>query len=75
MASLGSDLFTVAQAAKRAQVSRWLLYSSIKAGSLKCYRIGSAQRSIRLCEEQLIEWLNRPVVLSMHVATAKEAKR
>lgn len=51
------QLLTVRQAASWAQVSAWSLYTSIRRGTLRCYRIGPSRWGIRLSHEHLRDWM------------------
>lgn len=54
---MSEKLMTAQEVADVLRVKRKFVYTLIKRGQLKCYRIGYA-RDIRVSEEQLEEYLN-----------------
>ena len=50
---------TVAEAARKLEVSPSLVYSLVASGQLGCYRIGHGRGMIRISEGHITEYLGR----------------
>lgn len=52
------QFFTVREVAERLGISAWLVYEHCKKGRIAFYQFGATQRSIRISEEHLEEFIN-----------------